>query len=92
MLEATKVRLDPLFDKLNEDDKREDQGLTARVPSDVKDNLWSWWSQVQDWYADLDTQGHDLTNAQWRELKGAFKRIGKVKFTNLDERFLDICK
>lgn len=91
ILEATKIRLDPLFDKLNADDIREDQGFPARVPSEVRDNLWTWYDGMQEWYKQWDVKGHKLTHHQYRYLIGPLKKIGKVKFTSLEERFVDIC-
>ena len=89
MIEAAKVRLDPIFKKLIDEDKAEE---SARVPEAVRDRLWEWWNRFEDLYEGLDTKGHDLTNKQWRILKGALKKIGRTSFEQLDSRFAEICE
>lgn len=92
MLEATRKRLDPIFNKLNADDKDLAEGLDPKVSPEVKENLWSWYDGLQEWYLQWEDKGHKLTNSQCRHLVGALKRIGKVKFTSLEDNFVDICK
>ena len=77
--------------KLNREDDNEHYGLTVRVSREVRDSLWSWYSHLEELYADLEVIGHKLTNAEWRRLKGALKCIGKVDFTQLNTRLPDIC-
>ena len=91
ILEATKICLDPLFEKLNKEEKAEAIGDAVRVSERIRNELWTWWDQFQDIYMDLDTIGHRYTNKQWRELKGVLKRIGKIPFDNLDSRLAEIC-
>ena len=91
LLEATKIRLEPLFTKLNKEDDNEHYGFAVRVPRDVQDTLWSWYSCLEELYADLEVIGYKLTNAEWRKLKGALKHISKVDFTQLNTRLPDIC-
>jgi hypothetical protein len=91
LLEATKVRLEPLFIRLNEEDDKEESGLAVRVPLEIRNKLWIWHRRLEDLYEDLDTLGHRLTNAEWRKLKGALKRIGKVSFKDLNNRLAEIC-
>lgn len=66
-------------------------GLAARVSPEVRDNIWGWFLQLQDINEDLDTIGHKLTNAEWRGLKGALKKIGRVSFEEVKSRLPDIC-
>ena len=90
VLEATKTRLDPFFFALRHEDSREDLGLSFSVPAEVRTELWGWWDRFQVLYDELRTLGHDLTNAQWRQLGGAIKRIGRVSFEDLDNRIPEI--
>lgn len=92
LLEATKARVDPLFKKLQEDDDDEHLGIAGRVPLDDRNILWKWFNRLDSLYSTLDTRGHELTNHEWRDLKGALKRIGKVSFKDLDSRLTEICK
>ena len=91
MISATITRLEPLFRLLNEEDAREDSGHAARVPEDVRTELWIWYYRLEDLDADLKNLGHRFHNSEWRKLKGALKQIGKVSFTGLAHRLPDIC-
>ena len=91
LLETTTIHLQPLFTKLNEVDAEEDQGYAAKVFLEHRECLWGWYNHLEDLYENLDKEGHKLTNAEWRKLKGALKRIGKVSFEDLQNRFSDIC-
>ena len=91
LLLTTVVRLEPVFRILDKEDLNEDLGLAVRVPPEIRDGIWEWFLRLQDLNADLDTIGHKLTNAQWRGLKGALKKIGKVSFDNLKNRLPEIC-
>ena len=92
MLQPVKVRLDPLFTKLNQVEEEEHLGHAVRVPREVRDVLWSWWNDFEDLYEALEDKGHKLTNKQWRNLKGALKKIGGVSLEGLSHRLEDICK
>lgn len=61
------------------------------MPLEVRDNIWRWFSKLQDLNAELETIGHKLTNAEWRGLKGVLKKIGKVSFTEMKGRLPEIC-
>src|SRR5579875_1313694 len=91
LLLATLVRLEPVFKILDKEDLNEDLGLAARVSPEVRDNIWGWFLQLQDINENLDTIGHKLTNAEWRGLKGALKKIGRVSFEEVKSRLPDIC-
>ena len=92
LLEATKTHLEPLFKKLNEMDCEEEIGHAVKVPKEKRDKLWKWYNCFEDLYENLEELGHKLTQKEWRELKGALKRIGRVSFLELDNRLSEICK
>ncbi|KAG7098453.1 hypothetical protein E1B28_000403 [Marasmius oreades] len=92
LLEAVKIRLDPFMQKLMVEDEREYDGLTIRVPKEVRDYLFTFHERFEDLYQNLEEKGHKLTNKQWRELKGALKKIGGISLVNLEDRLLEICK
>ena len=89
---AVKDRLVPIQHKLNEEDKREDQGLPTQVNSELRDKLWKMLDGLEDCFADYEEKGKKWNNAKWRRLIGALKRFKKVSFENLNERFAEICK
>ena len=86
LISATRQRLIPLFKKINEKEHAE------KVPGDVQENLWKWWERLQELGENLETLGHNIKASEWRHLKGALKRIGKVSFKDLDSRLPEICK
>ena len=92
VFDAVKTRLEPIQLKLNEEDKREDQGLPTRTDSDLRDKLWAMLNDLEDCYEDYEEKGRKWTHAKWRRLLGALKRFKKVSFENLNERFEEICK
>ena len=75
MLTAVKVRLDPFFDVLRTDD--DDNGTPYFTP-EVRTKLWNWWTPFQELYTEWERVGHKLTNKEFREIRGALKRIEKV--------------
>ena len=91
MMNATRLRLDPIAEKLNEDDLREESGLEVKVPIEVRNRVWDLVNKFNGYYEDLETLGHSLTNKQWRVLKKAVKKIGGVAFTDLEDNLLNIC-
>ena len=88
MFEAVKARLGPYFNQLAED-------MTGELiePAD-NHKIWQWWGQFQDLYDNIDNVGHDLTNKEWRGVKGAMRRIGRISLTNYTskERSIEIGK
>lgn len=93
-VESTKKRLDPLFKRLDDEDSREDAGLSTQVPLEVRDKCWKVFNDLQDIYDDYDEYTRRWGTKQWRYLMGACKRIGKVEFraSDLSTRLPDICK
>ena len=91
MLLVTVTRLEPIFQRLKDEDLYQDSGHAARVSESTRDELWKWFDRLQDLCDDLKNLGRLLTNAEWRNLKGALKRIGKVSFEKLDSRLPEIC-
>ena len=97
---ATVTRLLPFLKKaLNPE-------YSAKVPEETLERVESWTDRLQDistklydmeenftneQWRGLSPTGRAFTNAQWRKLRGACKRIGKVDFTSLDSRFVEIC-
>lgn len=92
MIRATLDRLDPLFLKLDRVDGLEDKGLRLRITEDDRKELWYWYCNLQDLYNEIDEKGHRFTAKHWRQLAGVLKRIGKVSFNDLSDRWVDICK
>ncbi|KAK7452103.1 hypothetical protein VKT23_012208 [Stygiomarasmius scandens] len=84
MMDATRLRLDPIAKKLIEDDERQHLGLEVKVPREVRDKTWEVIEKFNEYYEKLDTVGHKMTNKKWRLLKKAVKAIGGVSFTDLD--------
>ena len=82
----------PIQHKLNEEDKREDQGMPTQVNSELRDKLWKMLDGLEDCFADYEEKGKKWNNAKWRRLIEALKRFKKVSFENLNERFAEICK
>ncbi|THU76768.1 hypothetical protein K435DRAFT_572218, partial [Dendrothele bispora CBS 962.96] len=92
MMDATRLRIDPIAEKLNEDDKRQHEGEEVRIPKDIRNKVWDLIEEFNTYYEELDHKGHSLTNKQWRVLlKKAVKAIGTVSFTDLDSNPLNVC-
>lgn len=91
VFDATMTRLAPLFEKLKVEDQREEEGLAVRVNSEVREKLWKMFNDLQDRYSEYDEKGRKWNNSKWRRLIGALKRIGRVSFEQLEERFSEIC-
>ncbi|GJE99135.1 hypothetical protein PsYK624_153820 [Phanerochaete sordida] len=91
MFDTVLTRLEPILNKLNYEDQREDEGLPVQVPSEQRQKLWKMLEDLRDRYEEFDTQGAKWSNAKWRRLTGALKRIGKVYFDNLEKNFTQIC-
>ena len=90
LLLATLTRVGPFFSILNLEDKKEALGMTAGIPLEVREQLWVWANRLEYLYSNLETEGHKLTNAEWRKLKKACKEIGRVSFEKLKDRLPDI--
>ncbi|KAK7434120.1 hypothetical protein VKT23_020344 [Stygiomarasmius scandens] len=91
MMDATRLRLDPIAKKLIEDDERQHLGLEVKVPREVRDKTWEVIEKFNEYYEKLDTVGHKMTNKKWRLLKKAVKAIGGVSFTDLDSNLHSVC-
>lgn len=91
MMNATRTRLDPIAEKLNEDELRQYDELEVKVPQDIRDKVWMILEEFNRYYEDLETLGHRMTNKNWRKLRVAVKTIGAVSFTNLDDNLLTVC-
>lgn len=89
---ATLIRLQPIFKRLNAEAERSHFGLPITVPQEMGIRLWNWYQRLEKLEEKLDTIGHTMTNAQWRGLSGALKKIGRVSFVNLADRFPEVCK
>lgn len=85
-------RLDPLFNKLQEEDKREDDGLQARVDRDTRNKLWEMFDTLQELYENFEEDGTHWNAKKWRRLLGALKRFKRVSFESLNDRLPEICK
>jgi hypothetical protein len=81
-------RLNPLFDKLQND---ENLGDAARVPKETRESLWEWYNKLYDLYYNFEERSHKLENKEWRQLKGVLKKVGKVSFEKLDSRLVEVC-
>ena len=92
VFDAVKTRLEPIQLKLNEEDKRENLGLTTKTTSELRDRLWDLLNDLEDCYKDYKERGRRWTHAKWRKLLGALKKFRRVSFENLEERFEEICK
>ncbi|KAE9386531.1 hypothetical protein BT96DRAFT_1006003 [Gymnopus androsaceus JB14] len=84
----------PLFQRLNAEAERQISfGLPIHCSSkEMESRLWNWYQRLEKLEEKLDTIGHTMTNAQWRGLSGALKKIGRVSFVNLADRFPEVCK
>ncbi|KAE9387242.1 hypothetical protein BT96DRAFT_1005295 [Gymnopus androsaceus JB14] len=89
---ATIIRLKPIVTKLNAEAEKQKLGLPITVSPKVGIKLWDCFQRLEKLEKKLDTIGHTMTNAQWRGLSGALKKIGRVSFVNLAHRFPEICK
>lgn len=91
IFEATFKRLDPVFNALNKEDDRETAtSIPSKIPEVICTELWTWWGNVQELYDHLGEEGHNLSLKEWRECKGALKRIRKVKLENPSDNLLEI--
>lgn len=91
LINATYIRLKPLFEKLQKEEAKLILGLAARVPKEHQDLLWVWWNAFQEICADIDEDGHRYTHSQFRDISGACKRIKPVPFHDLERRLPEIC-
>ncbi|KAE9384959.1 hypothetical protein BT96DRAFT_1093715 [Gymnopus androsaceus JB14] len=91
-LVATIIRLQPIVAKLNAEAEKQKLGLPITVSPKVGIKLWDCFQRLEKLEEKLDTIGHTMTNAQWRGLSGALKKIGRVSFVNLADRFPEVCK
>lgn len=91
-LVATIIRLQPIVTKLNAEAEKQKLGLPITVSPKVGIKLWDCFQRLEKLEEKLDTIGHTMTNAQWRGLSGALKKIGRVSFVNLADRFPEVCK
>ncbi|KAJ3739624.1 hypothetical protein EV360DRAFT_76828 [Lentinula raphanica] len=92
VLQATKIRLEPVFRELNSEEYKEYNGQAFRISNQDRNSLWGWYNDLEDLYQDLDKRGHQLSNKNWREIKGICTKIGKVNFQSLYTRLPEICK
>lgn len=92
VFDGTREHLDPLFDKLKKEEARAVLGLAIRVSVELQEEMWKWVGPFLDVHDKLKEYGHELTKKEWRDLFGALKRIGKVKFDHLDSRLVEICE
>ncbi|KAE9393767.1 hypothetical protein BT96DRAFT_828698 [Gymnopus androsaceus JB14] len=91
-LVATIIRLQPIVAKLSAEAEKQKLGLPITVSPDIGIKLWDCFQRLEELEEKLDTIGHTFTNAQWRGLSGALKKIGRVSFVNLADRFPEVCK
>ena len=77
MISATRLRLEPVFKRLNEYDEKEDLGIATDIPEESRRGLWEWWDRLQELDNNLDVEGRKFKAKEWRNLKGALKRIYK---------------
>ena len=91
MVNPTVARLNPVMAKLNE----RMAGPGTSVEKTAEDNrlepVWKMYNRLQEIRDIMTEEGHNFGASDWRKLKGACKRIGKVSFDNLDERIDEIC-
>lgn len=90
IFDATHKRLRPLIERLQVEDELEDEDKHVRVEIDTRRMLWEFWDWLQ-LAREQDEFKHELTNAQWRKMKGNLKRIGKVDLSDLENRLETIC-
>lgn len=88
---AVHTRLAPLFKRLKVEDENKHYGLPERVDFDRRNRLWGFFKQIEEGLENKSIQ-HELTNAQWRRIRGAMKRVGKVKLDDLEENLEEICR
>ncbi|KAE9399402.1 hypothetical protein BT96DRAFT_939477 [Gymnopus androsaceus JB14] len=77
-LVATIIRLQPIVAKLNAEAEKQKLGLPITVSPKVGIKLWDCFQRLEKLEKKLDTIGHTMTNAQWRRLSGALKKIGRL--------------
>ena len=91
LVNPTITRLNPVMAKLNE----RMAGPGTSVEKTAEDNrlepVWKMYNRLQEIRDIMTEEGHNFGASDWRKLKGACKRIGKVSFENLDERIDEIC-
>lgn len=77
ILDAIKERFDPWVIALNHMEQVH-KGLPG-VSDEVLDKVWLMWKNFEDVYENFDKKpGHRWTNAVWRGIIGACKRMGRV--------------
>jgi hypothetical protein len=92
VLNTVRERLDPIFELLKEDeDKEKLEGTTPRVSEDIRDELWSWYNEVQEIDLRESKEWRKYTNKQWRFLFGSLKQLKKININNPKERLPNIC-
>ena len=91
-LTSTIIRLQPIVTKLSAEAQKEKLGLPITVSPEIGIRIWDWFQELERLEEKFDTIGHKLTNAQWRKLSGTLKRVGRISFVNLADRFPEICK
>lgn len=90
IFEATKSRFNILAGILQEEDEAEKLGLHTSVPKEVRDTLW----RLQQRFEDAYEMFHDKprwNDRKWRDLRGAMRRFGHVKFHAPKTRRVEIC-
>lgn len=79
VLDAVKERFDPWVMNLNFFEGVHYHKGIPNLPDEVLEKVWDMWRSFEDVYENFDKkQGHRWTNAQWRGISGACKRMGNV--------------
>ncbi|KAJ7577292.1 hypothetical protein C8J56DRAFT_369996 [Mycena floridula] len=93
MLVATKARLDMLYNRLQREERLASKGKPVQTNPEIRAYFKVFFETFYELYNNLEEKGHKLTNHQWRDFKGAMKRIGKISFDNIDgpKGIWDIC-
>lgn len=81
MFAATAQRLEPVHAKL------EREGGDAEVVR----KMHKLGERFDTLYHSLEERSARITNKQWRMIKADLKKIGKVSFSNLSTRYMEIC-
>ena len=91
IIEPTLTRITPFFEKIGGDHLGPHATLQDKAIEDARlDPLWKWLRRLEDIVEDIDEVGHKFTAAEWRKLKGACKRVGKVSLQDLSTRLPEI--
>ncbi|EKM50672.1 uncharacterized protein PHACADRAFT_32679 [Phanerochaete carnosa HHB-10118-sp] len=85
LLEAVHTRFAAVFMCLNTD-------AADQVPCGDADKCWKMWNEFQDLYEGFAWRAKYWNSKQWRNLRGALKRMYKVKLIGLESRLPEICK